>query len=106
MSYPELMEWAEFVQIDPEPEWRADARAAQICSILANVNRDSKKRPEPYEVKEFMMFDRLLDMQKTPSDERQEAVVTVSAGQDQGAKIAPETVAWLFAKSRKGKANG
>ncbi len=31
-----------------------DARVAMICCILANVNRDPKKRSKPYEIKDFM----------------------------------------------------
>lgn len=31
-----------------------DLRAALICSILANVNRDTKKRHKPFEPKDFM----------------------------------------------------
>lgn len=98
MSYPELLEWAEFAQIDPDPEWRADARSAQICAILANVNRDSKQRPAPYEIREFMMFDKLAEAQKSQAPKSEP---TPEASQEvKGAKIAPETVAWLFAKSR------
>lgn len=90
MSYPELTQWAEFMQIDPEPEWRADVRAAQICSTLANINRDDKKRPEPYGILDFMLFGK--PKEAPPSEEASE-----------GAKIAPETIAWLFAAAAKGK---
>ncbi len=31
-----------------------DLRAALICSLLANINRDTKKRRTPFEVKDFM----------------------------------------------------
>ncbi len=31
-----------------------DRRSAQICAILANIHRDAKKKPQPYEVKDFM----------------------------------------------------
>lgn len=95
-SYPEILEWAEFFQIDPEPEWRADARSAQICAILANVNRDDKKHPDPYEIRQFMLFDKLAEAQQTKP-------TPVATAQDKGAKIAPETVQFLFAMSRKGK---
>ncbi len=32
----------------------ADRRSAQICAILANIHRDTKKQPQPYELKDFM----------------------------------------------------
>lgn len=31
-----------------------DARFALICAVLANINRDTKKKPIPYSVKDFM----------------------------------------------------
>jgi hypothetical protein len=37
-----------------QAEQRADARAALVCSVLANVNRDPKKRSSPYHVSDFM----------------------------------------------------
>lgn len=92
VSYPELQQWAEFFEVNPDPEWRADARSAQVCATLANINRDDKKRPQPYEVKDFMLaFDRA---KKAKREEKK---------QEDGAKIAPETVTWLFAMARKGK---
>jgi len=33
---------------------QSDFRAAQICCILANINRDPKKKPTPYKVQDFM----------------------------------------------------
>lgn len=99
VSYPELMEWVEFLQVDPDPEWRADARSAQICTILANVNRDTKQRPQPYGMQDFMLFDKLAEAKKAQAP-AEEAAAPAKAG---GAKIAPETVSWLFAMSRKGK---
>jgi len=32
----------------------ADRRTARICSIIANVNRDIKKKPKPYTEDDFM----------------------------------------------------
>ena len=31
-----------------------DRRAARICSIIANVNRDKKKKPTPFSEEDFM----------------------------------------------------
>lgn len=31
-----------------------DIRTARLCSIIANVNRDPKKKPRPYTEKDFM----------------------------------------------------
>lgn len=37
-----------------ENERRLDRRAALICSVIANVNRNKKKRSKPYGVEDFM----------------------------------------------------
>lgn len=33
---------------------RADYRAGLICAVLANINRDPKRRSQPYEPADFM----------------------------------------------------
>jgi hypothetical protein len=39
---------------------------AQSVSMLANVNRDPKKRPAPYRIDDFMLFrDRQEEVQKS-----------------------------------------
>ena len=35
-------------------ERRIDARFALVCAVLANVNRDPKRSPQPYAVEDFM----------------------------------------------------
>ena len=39
-------------------EKKRDSRAALICSVLAEVNRDRKKRKKPYKVEDFMPKER------------------------------------------------
>lgn len=56
MSWSQLVMWHAYYASDPFGEQRADARAALIASILANVNRDPKKHPRPYELKDFMLY--------------------------------------------------
>lgn len=83
MSYLELTEWAEYYAIEPFGEWRADVRTALLASMQANLNRDEKKRPEPYGLDDFMLFEK-----------RKEAIVM--SDEDEGAHIDPSTIAWLF----------
>jgi hypothetical protein len=45
-----------YASIEPFGEERADVRAGIIASVIANVNRDRKKRPEPFSVQDFMPF--------------------------------------------------
>ena len=33
---------------------RSDQQAALICCVLANINRDKKKKPKPFTVDDFM----------------------------------------------------
>jgi len=52
----ELVEWMAFYQIDPFGEWREDLRNAQLCALLAEINRDRKKKSSPYKIADFMLF--------------------------------------------------
>lgn len=88
VSYEELLRWGELNAISPIGEWRADVRSAQIVAMMANINRDTKRHPEPFQIKEFLLFDKPKPVEHDPKD---------------GAHIKPELMAWLFAKSR-GKA--
>lgn len=35
-------------------EEKADRRVARICAVIANVNRNTKKRPEPFTEEDFI----------------------------------------------------
>ena len=50
----QFLEWTHYDLIDPFGEWRSDYRSAEIVTMLANVNRDAKKRKEPYRVSDFI----------------------------------------------------
>ena len=62
---------------------RGDLRSASICTLLANVNRDPKRRPQPYSLSDFMLF-------KEAEKKRDEKEL-----------VAPETVAFLYAVAKK-----
>lgn len=74
---------AAYYQLEPWGEWRADFRIAQLCALIANTNRDPKKRAKAYEASEFMVFDKADEARKR--------------AQMQGA-IEDETVQWFFAR--------
>lgn len=84
MSYPELCRWGLYYREEPFGHWRTDVMLAQICAILANVNRDPKQREKPFTIQDFMLFDK----QTEPTE-------------DEGAVIDPNLLAMLFAESRK-----
>jgi hypothetical protein len=50
------MAWQEYYGVEPWGSGLVDSAQAHIASILANVNRDSKARPEPYRIDEFLLL--------------------------------------------------
>ena len=55
MSLTQLREWLAYMDLEPFDEQRQDIRFATLMSLLANINRDSKKRPKPFEIVDFML---------------------------------------------------
>lgn len=47
-------EWQAYYLLEPFGQWRDDYRMAILASILANINRDSKKHPTPFDPLDFM----------------------------------------------------
>ncbi|MFN0133429.1 MAG: hypothetical protein ACKVW3_12995 [Phycisphaerales bacterium] len=63
---------AELIDAWREREKRKDFRAGQVCALLAEVNRDHKKKPQPFSPADF--FGSLEDLRPgPPSDEELEA---------------------------------
>lgn len=60
MTPAELGAWLAEYSISPWGEWRQDLRAAQTTAMIANVNRDSKSRPEPFHARDFM-YDHIME---------------------------------------------
>jgi flagellar basal body rod protein FlgC len=56
MPYADYLELQEFYAVEPWGLSVQDAMQAHLASIIANVNRDSKKRPDPYQLSEFLIF--------------------------------------------------
>lgn len=50
MSAELFNEWRLYDELEPFGPERADYRAASIVSVLANANRNSKKKPKPYTI--------------------------------------------------------
>lgn len=47
------MEWEAYQRLEPFGEERADLRAGVIAAVIAEVNRDRKKRKKPYRADDF-----------------------------------------------------
>lgn len=54
ISSRELSEWQAFDQREPIGGRRLDVHSAQILAMLANIHRDRKDRPDPFEPAEFL----------------------------------------------------
>lgn len=51
----QMAEWEAYFRCEPHGEERADWHAAQICSILAEVNRDRDKKHDAYTIHDFKL---------------------------------------------------
>lgn len=71
MPMAEYLSWQEFYNTEPWGLSVQDALQAHLASILANVNRDSEKRPKPYALGEFLIFS---DRHQEPHVAREEPV--------------------------------
>jgi hypothetical protein len=52
MSAKQYLEWRRFAEVEPFEEWRSDVRAGAIICALFELQRDRKKKSEPYELDE------------------------------------------------------
>lgn len=54
MSSAEFSEWIEFESLEPFGAMHLEFIGGQVCSTVANVNRDPKHNPKPYAPDDFM----------------------------------------------------
>jgi hypothetical protein len=54
MPLEEFATWQAYYEIDPFGEDRADLRAGIVASVIANANRDPKRKPTPFTAQDFM----------------------------------------------------
>jgi hypothetical protein len=50
----EFAEWLAYDSIEPGEPLRGDVRAAMIGMLIAETNRDTKKKPTPFKLEDFM----------------------------------------------------
>jgi len=56
MPYADFLEFQEFYSIEPFGLSVQDAMNAHQISVMANLERDAKTRPEPYVIRDFLLF--------------------------------------------------
>lgn len=71
MTWKQFVGWMRYYQQEPFGEERADLRSAIVASVIANANRDGKRRPRPFSPRDFMPY---ADRQSKTG--KQQAVVT------------------------------
>ncbi len=57
LSARELREWEAYAKLEPFGPWRDNLHSATIAHIVANANRDPKRRPRPYTIQDFFYID-------------------------------------------------
>jgi hypothetical protein len=60
MSPSEFGLWFAAYRVSPWGEWRGDFQSGIVASVIANVNRDPKKRAEPFSTSDFM-YDSIME---------------------------------------------
>lgn len=56
LTAKQLNEWYAYMNIEPFGEFRQELRHGQAQAMLANINRDTKQRSEPFTAIDFMNF--------------------------------------------------
>lgn len=54
MSWSQYVAWTIYARMEPFGEERDDLRAGIIASTIANANRDSRRKPDPFKASDFM----------------------------------------------------
>ena len=70
VSSRELAEWMAFFSLEPWGCETEDWRFGMLASVIANANRDPKRRRRPYEPKDFMPQRRTQPAESQTSEEQ------------------------------------
>ena len=72
MHATELVEWRAYYAMEPFGEAQADHRAGVLTALLANINRDPKRRSEPFAPTDFMPDRTLTPAERAAQDAPQQ----------------------------------
>jgi hypothetical protein len=90
----ELTEWRAFYELEPFGDLIADQRHGIATAVLANVNRDSKRKPDPYVAADFIPWH---------ESHRKPPEPTLLADPKQHAQLVKRTLFGALLKAVKGK---
>ena len=71
LTSSQLAGWMAYAAIEPFGEYRHELRHGQQMALQANINRDSKRKHEPYCAADFMNFlaeDKPAEVEPTPEE--------------------------------------
>ncbi len=70
----QFLDWHHYDSMEPFGELRADYRTADIVATLINLQRDRKKKPEPYKLAEVVLKfgEKEVDEAKKPKQDWKE----------------------------------
>lgn len=55
MPWTVFLEWRAYRQLEPFGDERADWRIAALASLIANIKRDTRRRPQPFSPRDFLL---------------------------------------------------
>ena len=74
-----LDEWMAYAQIEPFGEMRAELRNGELCALLANLKRDSKRKSEPFRAIDFMHYmEGPHPVKKQTAEEQKQAIFNIA----------------------------
>lgn len=79
LTAKQLKAWEHYAELEPFDETRADWRAASIVTMIANVNRDPKKKG--YAMKDLVLKFNDEPVKRTQTWQDQDAMLRVIAAQ-------------------------
>lgn len=50
-----FIDWMNYDAMEPFGPWRLDWLFAEVCTMIANVNRDPKRKPMPWKTTDFLV---------------------------------------------------
>jgi hypothetical protein len=75
IDYPAFLEWMAMAELSPFTAEREEYRTANIVQAIVNMNRDVKKRREPWPIEQFVLrFGDMPAYKKRQTPEEQKAI--------------------------------
>jgi hypothetical protein len=101
MSATEMLYWRAYYELEPFGPPAEDWRLATVSSLLAETNRDRKRRPKPYTQHDFL----LTDLEKKELDDGK-TKATTPEGMLALARILSKSVGGKLKRKKRKKGKG